>query len=197
MDVLSVDFARALRDYAAIMKDLQRLRTLGDLTITLEPGSVLRVRFPGCDADTVEALCNEVNVMRGAIGQDAEFDSSYGQDIALKFPFASMVDRALSSPALSLRRSETGYAPYADDVQSFVDEGLASEVASDDLDMWAQVDAEIDNPWLSTPEGYATVDEDEISDFDTPQRVQSMSDGDQSYMEGFYKFMATESSVRS
>ena len=195
MDVLSVDFARALKDYAAIMKDLQRLQTLGDLTITLEPDSVLRVRFPGCDADTVEALCNEVNVMRGVIGQDADFDSSYGQDIALKFPFASMTDRALSSPALSLR-SETGYASYADDTQSFVDEGLASEFASDDLDMWAQVDAVIDNPWLSSPEGYATVDEDELSDFDTPQRVQSMSDGDQSYMEGFYEFMATESSVR-
>ena len=48
MDVLSVDFARALKDYAAIMKDLQRLQTLGDLTITLEADSVLRVRFPGC-----------------------------------------------------------------------------------------------------------------------------------------------------
>ena len=107
-----------------------------------------------------------------------------------------MSDRALSSRALSLR-SETGYAPYADDAQSFVDEGLASEISSEDLDMWAQGNAAINNPWLSSPEEYATVDEDELNDFDTPQRVQSMSDGDQSYMEGFYKFMATESSVRS
>ena len=107
-----------------------------------------------------------------------------------------MTDRALSYPALSLR-SEGGHRPSAEDAQSVIDEGLASEVASDDLDMWAQVDAEIDNPWLSSPEGYGTADEDGLSDFDTPQRVQSMSDSDQSYMKGFYKFMATESSVRS
>ena len=112
MDVLSVDFARALKDYTAIMKDLQRLQTLGDLTITLEHGSVLRVRFPGCDADTVEALCNEVNVMRGVIGQDPEFDSYYGPDTALKFPFPSMTEAAMSSPAFSLR-SEAGYGGRA------------------------------------------------------------------------------------
>lgn len=183
MDVLSVDFARALKDYTAIMKDLQRLQTLGDLTITLESGSVLRVRFPGCDADTVEALCNEFNVMRGVIGQDDDFDSCYGQNIALQFPFASMTEKALTSPALSLR-SETDY-----DAESIEDEGID--------DMWVLPDAGEDNPWLSSPEGYATVEEDELRDFDSPQKVQSLSDGDQSYMEGFYRFMETRESVRS
>lgn len=87
LDVLSVDFSRALKDLAGVLNDLKRLSALGDLPITYE-GSALRVHFPGCDADTVDRLCDELNVSRGIVIQDPEFDSFAGTEIALLFPFA-------------------------------------------------------------------------------------------------------------
>lgn len=88
LDVLSKDFSRALRDFAAIMDDLNRLTALGDLRISHPKPTSLRVHFPGCDAKTVETLCNESGVMRGTVVQDDDFDSCAGIDFALLFPFA-------------------------------------------------------------------------------------------------------------
>ncbi|KIX95350.1 uncharacterized protein Z520_08867 [Fonsecaea multimorphosa CBS 102226] len=88
MSNLSIDFARALKDLAAVMNDLKHLATLGDLPIALHNSTTLRVRFPGCDADTVEALCRELNIKRGMVGQDEEFDARNGTEMALLFPFA-------------------------------------------------------------------------------------------------------------
>jgi hypothetical protein len=87
MDALSVDFSRSLRELAAVLECLKRLCTLGDLPITYHP-HVLRVHFPGCDAATVERLCDEMGIFRGIIHQDEDFDSFVGTDIALMFPFA-------------------------------------------------------------------------------------------------------------
>merc|ERR1712230_176280 len=83
MSNLAVDFARALKDLAAIMNDLKHLATLGDLPISLHDSSTLRVRFPGCDADTVESLCRELNIKRGMVGQDEDFDVQNGTEVAL------------------------------------------------------------------------------------------------------------------
>ena len=91
LHVLSIDFARALRDLATIYSDLQRLAALGDLPISLsENGTVLQVRFLGCDAETVERLCDEVGVRRGIIREDPGWDVSAEKDVemALLFPFA-------------------------------------------------------------------------------------------------------------
>ena len=87
LDVLSVDFSRALKDLAAILNDLKCLSSLGDLPITYQ-SSCLRVHFPGCDADTVEILAVELGLQRGVIGQDDNFDAFAGTEIALLFPFA-------------------------------------------------------------------------------------------------------------
>lgn len=133
LDVLSVDFARALKELSAVMNDLKRLSLLGDLPVSLENESVLRVRFPGCDAETVERLCNEVGVKRGIIHQDPDFDARYGGHMALMFPFATTSEHTLSSPGGSLR-SETGH-----DLENF-----------DNLEEY---------PWLSSPEGYETMDD--------------------------------------
>lgn len=121
LDVLSVDFARALKDLAAVMTDLKKLSGLGDLPIALEKGSVLRVRFPGVDAETVESLCNDVGVQRGIIRQDSDFEVSAGVPVALRFPFApeSCVD-VLSSPGGSLR-SHDSQSSVVEEVY-FVDE---------------------------------------------------------------------------
>ncbi|KAL2155078.1 hypothetical protein VTH82DRAFT_3754 [Thermothelomyces myriococcoides] len=125
LDVLAVDFARALQDLAAIMADLKRLAQLGDLPVRLEKEGVLRVRFPGLDAEAVERLCDDVGVRRGVVGQDPEFDSNPAVDLALRFPFAPGADDndadadadAITSPGGSLRshRSESSSSSDIDD----------------------------------------------------------------------------------
>jgi hypothetical protein len=166
MDVLSVDFARAFKELAATMNDLKRLSTLGDLSITLVDQTTLRVRFPGCDMLTVERLCDEVGVHRGVIQQDPEFDNSYGGPLALMFPFANSVEHTVSSPGGSLR-SETGQ-----DYENIVE-----------LD---------DNPWLSSPEGYETMEdfsETESMYFKRGNDPPDSSAEDYEGLEGIYKFL--------
>lgn len=164
LDALSVDFARALKDLAAVMNDLKRLSIFGDLTITLEDQSTLRVRFPGCDAETVERLCDEVGVTRGIIHQDPDFDDRYGGHMALMFPFADSAEHTISSPGGSLR-SETGL-----NYENF-----------DNLE---------ENPWLSSPEGYETMDE--LSETESIFfRHTDDPPGSSSYegLEGIYRFI--------
>lgn len=109
LEALSVDFARALKDLAAVVNDLKRLSSLGDLSITLEGTSVLRVHFRGCDMESVERLCEELGIQRGIVHQDADFDASLGGRMALLFPFAPTSERTLSSPGASVR-SEIGHS---------------------------------------------------------------------------------------
>lgn len=91
LDVLSGDFARALNDLASILGDLNRLASLGDLPIsmrTTSQGPVLSVRFPGCDADLVSRLCDEVAVTRGVVLEDEAWHGDKEVQMALLFPFA-------------------------------------------------------------------------------------------------------------
>ncbi|KAK3935997.1 hypothetical protein QBC46DRAFT_396177 [Diplogelasinospora grovesii] len=138
LDVLSVDFARALKDLAAVMTDLKRLSGLGDLPISLERNAMgtatLRVRFPGVDAETVERLCDDVGVQRGVVRQDADFDKSQGVPIALRFPFAPQEDEVatVTSPGGSVRSHNSGESSFVEDY--FVEREIE------------------ENPWLSSPE---------------------------------------------
>jgi hypothetical protein len=88
LELISIDFSRALKDLSAVLTDLKRLSVLGDLHITLHDKSTLRVHFPGCDARTVGNLCDELGVQRGFISEDPDFDASSGAEMALTFPFA-------------------------------------------------------------------------------------------------------------
>jgi hypothetical protein len=163
LDVLSVDFARALKDFAATMNDLKRLATLGDLAVSLEPNNILRVRFPGCDAETVEDLCDEAGVQRGVIYEDEDFDDSVGGNLALMFPFAPTSEHTLSSPGGSLR-SQTGQD--FDDVDEIIEE----------------------NPWL---EGYESMDgssDGESVYFSKPSEIQTSSSNYEG-LEGIYRFI--------
>jgi hypothetical protein len=168
LDVLSVDFSRALKDLAATMNDLKRLSSFGDLSITLEQKSTLRVRFPGCDAETVERLCDEVGVQRGIIYQDPDFDSSVGANVALRFPFAPNSEHTISSPGGSLR-SQTGH----------------------DYEAVGAMDG---NQWL---EGYESMEDasDSASDyFVKPSELQNSSDYEG--LEGIYRFLEECDSAR-
>lgn len=93
LDNLASDFARALKDLSLILTDIRRLSTFGDLPISLlttDSGQVLSVRFPGCDADLVCRLCDEVAVRRGIVVEDEGWaeDGEKDVEMALLFPFA-------------------------------------------------------------------------------------------------------------
>ncbi|KAK7744911.1 hypothetical protein SLS53_003144 [Cytospora paraplurivora] len=135
LDVLSTDFARQLQDLAAVMNDLRRLATLGDLPITLELNNTLRVRFPGLDADTVERLCDDVGVQRGVVRQDSELLKFYASPMPLRFPFAPDVhgsEGTYTSPGGSIRSQDSDASSIEED-QALFDEYNE------------------ENPWLSTP----------------------------------------------
>ncbi|KAK7969833.1 casein kinase II beta 2 subunit [Apiospora saccharicola] len=140
-DVLSVDFGRALQDLTVTLGDLQKLAALGDLPIQLEKGHTIRVRFPGVDADTVEMLCYDLEISRGIVEQDVDFEAEAGVAMALKFPFAPDDDgeqsRALLSPGGSLR----SLGGFAED------------------ELFEAFDEVENNSWLASPEpeGYESM----------------------------------------
>lgn len=189
LDILSVDFSRALKELAAVLNDLKRLSALGDLPITYQASS-LRVHFPGCDADTVERLCDELNVQRGIVYQDEEFDAFTGTEMALLFPFApskpasQVADELFESPA-QVKKSEAidwrhmlspTEEEYAYSTQS--DEGL-----EDGLE---------DNPWMSDPSGYESCGYNSSND----SKVQAHSPLEYQEFEGICRFIAQCDSVR-
>ncbi|KAK7951837.1 uncharacterized protein PG986_007565 [Apiospora aurea] len=143
-DVLSVDFGRALKDLTSTLGDLKKLAALGDLPIQLEKGHTIRVGFPGVDADTLETLCDDLEITRGIVGQDVDFEAETGVTMALKFPFApganDQQSLTLTSPGGSLHS-----------LGSFPDEDELFEAFS-------EVEK---NPWLasssSEPEGYESM----------------------------------------
>ncbi|TGJ82456.1 hypothetical protein E0Z10_g6284 [Xylaria hypoxylon] len=145
LDVLSVDFARALKDLTSTLADIKKLSTLGDLPIQLEKGYILRVRFPGVDADTVESLCDDLGLTRGNVHEDSNFDSEMGVPMALRFPYAP--DAHVTNRQHLLAPTSLGESLRSED--SFPNERQLFE-GFDELD---------GNPWLSIsdPEGYESM----------------------------------------
>jgi hypothetical protein len=180
LDVLSVDFSRAVKELAAVLKDLQRLAGLGDLPITYE-ASTLKVHFPGCDAETVESICNELGVQRGVIYQDEDFDAFIGTEIALLFPFApsrTPSECSFYEKSVSGRQQPIDWRNMM--VPSVTGEDLYSTQSEDGQDF----EDLGENPWISSPSGYESLhasDMEEISDMHTPLEFQGI--------EGIYRFM--------
>ncbi|KAI1118005.1 hypothetical protein F5Y14DRAFT_438853 [Nemania sp. NC0429] len=145
LDVLSVDFGRALKDLTSTLADIKKLATLGDLPIQLMQGYILRVRFPGVDGETVEAICDDLGLTRGVVHEDANFNVEMGVPMALKFPFAS--DARVPDGR--------GLVPLVSPTRSLQSED--SFPAEDELfGGFEEIDG---NPWLSAsdPEGYETM----------------------------------------
>ncbi|KAH8808320.1 hypothetical protein F5884DRAFT_365199 [Xylogone sp. PMI_703] len=161
LDVLSIDFSRALKDLAATMNDLKKLAALGDLPVSLEQKSLIRVRFPGCDAETVERLCDEVGVQRGIIHEDVDFNKCFGGAMALMFPYAPSCGATPSSPGGSVRSE--------------------MELGFDQVE---------DNPWLDDIEGYESMEElsPEGSAYFTRSSLK-YSASDYEGLEGIYRFI--------
>lgn len=185
LDVLSVDFSRALKDLSAVLNDLKRLSTLGDLPITYR-GTTVRVHFPGCDAGTVERLCDELNISRGVIVQDEDFDAFVGTEIALLFPFApskTMSESSFFEKPVERRR------PF-DPIEWR--EMLTPEEVSD-LGFSTISDAGFDyeevetkNVWVSSPSGYESLHTSEVSSLERPSKHDPL---EYQGFEGIYRFM--------
>ena len=191
MDMLSVDFARALKDLAAVMNDLKRLATLGDLPISLINSTTLRVRFPGCDADLVESLCQELGVRRGLLHQDADFDAHGGVAMALLFPFASSKapSEVTYSPKLpTTKREKRVPLAWQDMISPEGSPGLSRQsVTSQDLETFDVVE---ESPWLSD---YSSLHDSEhnVEGMSPPRKRQrrGQSASDYEGLEGIYRFL--------
>jgi hypothetical protein len=191
LDVLTVDFSRALKELTGILGDLKKLTNLGDIPITYQNSS-LRVHFPGCDAETVEKLADEFGIQRGIIGQDPGFDAFVGTEIALLFPFAPSKTGSETSfyeKSVGLR-TKTPYTGY--DLGSQDEEGFTSpdfSVLSDAGFEYEDIGEE-SNPWLSSPSGYESMHSSEL--FDSGQRapeVHRHSPLEYQGIEGIYRFI--------
>ncbi|PYH89421.1 hypothetical protein BO71DRAFT_363490 [Aspergillus ellipticus CBS 707.79] len=171
LDLLSGDFARALKDLAAVLNDLKRLSTLGDLPMLLHDKSTLRVRFPGCDADTVERLCDEAGVQRGKIVQDEDFDIRTGADLALLFPFAPSVPASPDVEDYFYQPSTLkSQAPEVVDwhammsPESVTESSLdlhrqpSNQLSFEDMAMFAE------NPWTKSSSDYSSINVSELGD---------------------------------
>ncbi|KAK5120953.1 hypothetical protein LTR85_005737 [Meristemomyces frigidus] len=195
LDVLSADFSRALKDLVATLNDLKRLSALGDLPITYE-GEHLRIHFAGCDADSVERLCQELNITRGTVVQDEAFDTFAGTEIALLFPFAP--SQGASEDGESFFEQPAARLPskyYPIDVQSMFTSSekpaYSTQFAQSGSDSGLEhVSAE--DPWLSSYSGYESVRSGSGSAYGNDQHSPLEYQG----FEGIYRFIEELDSVR-
>lgn len=91
LNALSTDFAHAVNDLTLTLADLKRLSALGNFPLSListPKGPALNIRFPGCDAETVSNLCEELGIFRGIVREDDDWKESKEVEMALLFPFA-------------------------------------------------------------------------------------------------------------
>jgi hypothetical protein len=194
MKMLSVDFARALKDLAMIMNDLQKLSVLGDLSLSLPDNSTLRVRFPGCDADTVHCLCEELEIRRGLVHQDEDFDILNGTEMALLFPFApshtpsettfSLKDR----PDQDLKHLPADWKNMVSPQQQPSPKYSTRSITSHDFE---EVEAVEENPWLSSD--YSSLktsdDGDAAAYFRPASQARAPSSSGYEGLEGIYRFL--------
>ena len=193
LDVLSVDFARALKDLAAIMNDLKRLATLGDLPISLPNSATLRVRFPGCDADSVECLCQELGIRRGLVYQDIDFDEHNGTEMALLFPFASSrtPSEVTFSPKVQPTKLQKGeQVEWAEMISARHSPHYSTRsITSHDFEEIDDVEV---NPWARSPSGYSSLhasDEGDVAGYFQSQPHSVPQPSEYEGLEGVYKFL--------
>ncbi|KAJ5186323.1 hypothetical protein N7449_011087 [Penicillium cf. viridicatum] len=201
MDLLSADFARALKDFSAVMNDLKRLSSLGDLPISLHDRSTIRVRFPGCDAETVEQLCCEAGIQRGRVVQDEDFDLRNGADLALLFPFAPSIATS-SDTDYYFTKAPKSHAQYPADVDW---QGMMTPESStlsspggsrDSGNAISFEDSELfgANPWKSSTKSYSSINISELGDQPFFPEISSSGqpESNPAYegVEGIYKFLA-------
>ncbi|KAF2223177.1 hypothetical protein BDZ85DRAFT_296359 [Elsinoe ampelina] len=181
LDILSADFSRALKELAIVLSDLRKLSVLGDLPITCHNSS-LRIHFPGCDSDTVTSLCDELNIQRGMVVQDDDFDAFVGTEMALLFPFAPSKspseadDLFCEKPALPRKKTDPiDWKNMLTPTERSYEYSTRSESGLEEMD-----ELEEHNPWFSEDEDYHFSDE-VVSSSHSPLEYQGI--------EGIYRFI--------
>lgn len=164
LDLLSIDFGRALKDLTTTLADMKRLSTLGDLPISLINNTVLRVSFPGTDAESVERLCKEFDIQRGVISEDDDFGSRSGSDIALRFPFAP----SRHTPRPDWFSMEPAYPDPVNWLNMLSDEGARSSGGYSSSPGLTGQEYHIEfgdsNPWASPSSDFDSVDISDLGD---------------------------------
>jgi hypothetical protein len=201
LDVLSIDFSRALKELAVILNDLKRLSALGDLPITYQDSSI-RIHFPGCDSETVERLAEELGIQRGVICQDEDFDVYNGSEIALLFPYAasqspsecSFYEKSVTNRKVKPQPMWWGdNAVFGDAPATPIMQNLATPDFSTLSDSGMEMDGfnEEENPWLSSPSGYESLHSSELDDSGRCYEESShASPLEYSGIEGIYRFIS-------
>ncbi|WEW61596.1 hypothetical protein PRK78_007087 [Emydomyces testavorans] len=191
-DLLSVDLARALKEFAAVLNDLKKLSSLGDLPLSLHDQSTLRVRFPGCDAESVERLCVEVGVQRGIIRQDPDFEARNGTEIALLFPFAPSHQPDSETDLFSFHDPPAVTPEKVDWRQMMLSDATQLSMSPNWQD-YHYVSSVEKNPWTRPPSGYSSMDISELGDRaffpDVQEAVTHSTGSDYGGFEGIYKFL--------
>lgn len=209
LDTLSIDFAHALQDLAAILFDLKCLYTLGDLPLSVSD-SVLRVHFPGCDFQIVSSLCDELGVRRGVIREDEAWREDKDAEMALLFPFAdspasSEVDDGgtgyFEQVLPSQKRedvdwmnmlSPSGHTAHQSSSADLSTRSITSEDSYSHLGPFLPVGS---NPWLDAEGGdedYASDEHDRVSSTCKSAESGFNRRGSEEYegVEGIYRFLA-------
>lgn len=200
LDNIATDLALAVKDLAVILADLRVLSAFGDLPISLtttSTGPVLRIRFPGCDADLVSRLCDEVGVRRGIISEDEAWTAEKDVEMALLFPFGPM--------------GEDGAATEMDDAAEYFNQKSLDQGCRPEELEWRHMlsppriesshsfaTIPLPSQKINTPSGYESLrDSDFTSDgayvhplspFKTPTHSTTQS-ADYEGVEGIYKFL--------
>ena len=195
LDSLAADFARAVKDLSAILADLHRLASFGDLPLSVTKnasGSVLTVRFPGCDADAVSRLCDEVGVRRGVIMEDEEWQTDRGVDMALLFPFAptDSVDSDAGMEYFSGIK-DVGHLRWDDMLSPSEHMSARSKASEFTMSPIGEAFQHMEHPWVGSQEEHVDTS-DGKRDLDTSLSGDSNASlGVQEYegAEGIYRFL--------
>lgn len=220
LSTLTSDFARAIQDLSLILNDLRALSAFGDLPIFfthLPAGPTLSVRFPGCDADLVSRLCDEVGVKRGVAVEDEGWNTSEVEkaaraekdvEMALLFPFAPNDASSQSSEGEEYyftNRARREQRPEQLDWRNMLSPSQRSQCASESLQDSHSVfeDMTLKSPGLhphSPISGYESLRESDFASEDpyvqtaSPARTGTThrtraGGGDYEGLEGIYKFL--------
>ncbi|KAL8667430.1 MAG: hypothetical protein Q9202_000646 [Teloschistes flavicans] len=210
LDTLTVDFARAFKNLSATLTDLKRLAVLGDLPVSLiklhNGGVTLCVRFPGCDADTVSRLCDEVGVCRGVVREDEAWNEDKDVAMALLYPFAPSKPVSSSGNDISLFPqtiyADTEIAPEQVEWQNMMSPHQNHSCEShEDLTSFDQIDTPIsgatEHSGLHSPSGYESLRESDFGEDDPfhlqrsiPSRPHRQDPDDMQQLESIYRFLA-------
>jgi len=207
LDNLATDFARALKDLAAVLADLRRLSAFGDLPISLTTtpsGPVLSVRFAGCDADLVSRLCDEVGVLRGVVVEDEAWMDEKDVEMALLFPFAPMgctdatSDYEDGCDYFERKPLDQRYQPEELDWRHMLSPSAQKPSNAESLHSFATLQSLVHK--ATSPSGYESLRESDFASDDpyyhtfSPLKAPTHSTGksasaDYEGLEGIYKFL--------